>query len=207
MSGVPVPDGLSDAFSRVFAQVVEERFSAIPVTACLVWHIEHTPDAALLHIAQQLGLRRVLGASSLRSALPRGRSLLARRGTRGGVRAAIEALGYQVTLTNRLQHERCDGSFRASGEPHRCGSDAHWAVCRVTVLVPSVNGAQATLGTEQIREVWSTLAYFGRRSIRYVVVLRDGAGLRVFREGALVSEPTHAVGPLAFDSTFDDSFE
>jgi hypothetical protein len=193
-------EGLSDAFSKVFAQVVEERFAAIPVTACLVWDIALTPDAAVQHIAQMLGLQRVLGADSLRSSLPRGKPLLAQRGTRGGLHRALESLGHAVGFEVQLGRVRCDGSLFAAGEPHRCGGDSHWAVYRVEVT------ATSELTTDEVGAIWRTVAYFGRRSGRCVLVIRDAYGLRVFRDDSTTSAPTNELSPATFDDYFDETF-
>ena len=199
-------DGLSDAFSKVFAQVIEERFAAIPVTACLVWDIAHTPDAAVQHIASMLGLQRVLGAASLRGALPRGKALLAQRGTKGGLRSAIEALGFAVELVVRLDSQTCNGSFLANGEPNRCGGDAFWAVCRVEVTAPTLGSEQSVVTTEQVSELWRTINYFGRKSSRCVLAVFDGAGAWVFRNDSTVSEPIYGFTWATFDETFDSTF-
>lgn len=179
---VAASEGVSDAFCQAFAQVIEERFAAIPVEACLVWDIANTPDAALLHIAEFLGLRRVLGAQALRTGLPGGVAMLAQRGTVGGLSDALAALGYTVTLVKGLQHQRCDGSILASGEPHRCGGDAHWAVC----LVQLVTTRDVT--ADDIHTVWATIDYFGRKALRYVLQVTDATSTRVFRSNSLVAE-------------------
>jgi hypothetical protein len=186
------PDGLSDAFASAFAQVLEERFSAIPVTACLVWDIAHTPDAALAHIAEGLGLARVLGSTALRTGLPSGRSLLARRGTRSAVRAALEGLGYTVAFTAGLQKIVCDGSITAGGEPYRCGADGHWAVCLVGLTSTS------TLTSEQVTEIWRAIDYYGRKAVRCVLVVADTLGTRGFRDGATMAEGSEEQKAAAF---------
>ena len=179
---VGASEGVTDAFCQAFAQVIEERFAAIPVEACLVWDIAHTPDEALLHIAEFLGLRRVLGAQALRSGLPGGVALLARRGSVGGLTDALAALGYTVTLVKGLQNVCCDGSILASGEPNRCGADAHWAVCRIELTTTR------PVTSDDIYTVWTTVDYFGRRSLRYVLQVTDATSTRVFRSHSLVAE-------------------
>lgn len=176
MTGLVAPDGVSDEFMRVFAQVVDERFSAIPVSRCLVWDIRNTPDAALAHIAVGLGLRRVLGRQSLRTSLPYGVALMKRRGTSGGLKAALGTLGYTVSLRTRLYRVCCDGSMVASGEPYRCGSDAVRPLTHVLVW------STTTLSEEEVRGLWVCIGYFGRGSVRHVLVVNEPSGCRVFRE-------------------------
>lgn len=206
MSAVPVPDGLSDAFCSAFAQVVEERFAAIPVTACLVWDIANTPDAALVHIAEGLGMTRVMSGAAIRSGLPNGSKMLSGRGYSSAVKRALESLGYSVVLVTDLDSPVCDGSLFASGEPNRCGGDAHWAVCRVEIAVPVINGVQSMLTPDQVHEVWNVVNYFGRRAVRYIVTVAEGLNGHVYRDDSLVGVPFFTV-PHYFDETFDYTFE
>jgi hypothetical protein len=162
-------------------RVTEERFAAIRVESCLVWDIANSPDEALQHIASGLGLSRVLAADALRSALPSGLMVLAGRGTRAAVEAALEGLGYVVAFRSGLQHLLCDGSILADGEPYECGYDSHWAVCHLYLTATGV-----TLTTNQIDEVWRNVDYWGRKSVRHVLVVTDATGRHVYRNNATV---------------------
>lgn len=183
MSGVPVPTGVSDRFVVAYMQVTEERFAAIPVTACLVWDLANAPESALVHIADGLGMRRVLSGAELRTALPNGWSLLGRRGTPEGLRAALEAMGYAVALVAGLDGVVCDGSVDASGEPYRCGSDARWSVCQV-----HVTNLTEAVSAEQLRGLWDAVDYFSRRAVRHILTVHDATGSHTYRDHSTVPE-------------------
>ncbi len=182
MSQLPVPDGLTDDFVRAFVEVSDERLSSIPVETCLVWDARHAPDEALWHVAEFLGMRRVLGGAALRAGLlHEGFALLGRRGTPAGVQAALEAMGFEVGLVTEVDHQVCDGSILADGEPNLCGADAHWAVCQVHVSTSDV----VEVGGWKVRDLWATIYYFGRCAVRYVLTVHDASGSTTYREGSL----------------------
>lgn len=176
-----LPAGINDASTRALAQLIDERFSALPVERVLVWHLAATEVDVVAHIAEMLGLDGPgFGGDTPLGLIRRGVMLCRRHGTPWALREVLRALGYgEVEIVEEF-NPKFDGEFYFDGA-RMYGADAEpgifWLACSIG----------ESKSADWVRALWDVIDRRKRRSAWQVLIVRraaDGVELARFHSRA-----------------------
>jgi hypothetical protein len=162
-----LPAGINDESNLAIYQVLDERWSALPIELVLVWFLESTSPELLPFLAELFGLNgpEFRGDGPPLKVLQQGVELKRLRGTPWAMREVLRRLAFgEVELVEKTARY-CDGTLLCDGQ-WRAGADAHWAVFVVYVdfdMPPPL----ATL-----QQLWDAITSWKRQVCHFVLCIR-----------------------------------